>query len=352
MRLFTDAFGPGAAELNRTPKDPKQSFRVISFFAGCGGLDLGFCGGFEYRSEKYAKHPFKVIKAYDFDGACKDTYERNLGKHFEVKDLTNADVAEMPSSDVLIGGFPCQEFSICGPKGGSTSKRGALFRSMSRYAKKHKPLVVIAENVAHLPRLNEGDDLRRIFRSFSYAGYRSILWKVYAPDYGVPQARERVILVFIRKDIRIDPVPPIQTHHGYPRSVEWAISDLMNVTDDTISNQSQYFRAGLAKSGNGQGDEISPRNAPGYTVRANAKSRVQFHYALPRRLTIRECARLQTFPDTFVFPHAATTNLRQIGNAVPPVLAHAVAKSISDFLARPEIAAARDVSVSKGKIDG
>lgn len=312
-------------------------YSVVSFFAGCGGLDLGFQGNFEYRSTKYAKLPFKVIKAYDFDESCQSTYENNIGTHFEVKDLTNADVSKMPSCDVLIGGFPCQEFSICGPKGGSTSKRGALYRAMSRYARVHKPAMVVAENVAHLPRLNSGDDLLRIYRSFKLAGYRGELWKVFAPDYGVPQARDRIILVFIRKDIIGSPVPPIKKFLNSHPTVEWAIDDLISVTDESIANQSQYFRAGLAKSGNGQGDEVSPRNAPGYTVRANAKSRVQFHYSLPRRLTIRECARLQTFPDSFIFPHAATTNIRQIGNAVPPVLGHAVAESIRNFLIQKDV---------------
>lgn len=322
---------------NQTADRTDLLFDVVSYFAGCGGLDLGFQGGFQYRATTYRKLPFRVVRAYDFDHTCQSTYELNIGPHFEVKDLTDADVTKMPSSDVLIGGFPCQEFSICGPKGGSTSKRGALFRAMSRYARKHKPLLVVAENVAHLPRLNDGEDIHRIYRSFSQAGYRHILWKVFAPDYGVPQARDRVILIFVRNDIKADPVPPKPAFAGRHRTVEWAISDLLHVSDESVANQSQFFRAGLAKSGNGQGDEVSPRNAPGYTVRANAKSRVQFHYELSRRLTIRECARLQTFPDSFVFPHAATTNIRQIGNAVPPVLAHAVAQSVRDFLLQPEV---------------
>jgi DNA (cytosine-5)-methyltransferase 1 len=323
-------------------------FSVVSFFAGCGGLDLGFRGDFTYRSQVYPRLPFALLKAYDFDATCKPTYEANVGPHFETQDLSKAKVADMPACDILIGGFPCQEFSICGPKGGSSSKRGALFRSMSRYAAARKPLLVVAENVAHLPRLNDGEDLKKICRSFSRAGYRHVLWKVFSPDYGVPQARDRVILVFIRKDIDVDPIPPVAEFEGRHRTVEWAIGDLIGIDDERVSNQSQYFRAGLAKSGNGQGDEVSPRHAPGYTVRANAKSRVQFHYELPRRLTIRECARLQTFPDSFVFPHAATTNIRQIGNAVPPVLAHAVAKSIANFLSQPEIKRLRMARFAEG----
>lgn len=319
----------GLPELAMTP------FKVLSFFAGCGGMDLGFEGGFEYRGTSYESLPFRIERAYEIDEACRDTYVKNIGDRFEICDLSKADVAHMPRADVLIGGFPCQEFSICGPKGGTDSKRGALFRAMSRYAKQWKPLLVVGENVAHLPRLNGGADYAYICRSFARAGYRAVLWKVYSPDYGVPQARERVILLFVRKDIPIDPLPPHANFRTSPRSVKWAIADLLRVTDESVPNQSQYFKAGLAKTGHGQGDEISPKDAPGYTVRANAKSRIQFHYSLKRRLTVRECARLQTFPDSFQFPHSATTNIKQIGNAVPPLLAFEVAKTLKAFLESP-----------------
>lgn len=320
---------------------------VVSFFAGCGGMDLGFEGGFEYRNEHYGRLPFHVKRAYEIDKACQTTYEKNLGHRFELCDLAKADVKSMPQADVLIGGFPCQEFSICGPKGGTDSKRGALFRAMSRYAKHWKPLLVVGENVAHLPRLNGGADYAYICRSFAQAGYRAVLWKVYAPDFGVPQARERVILLFIRNDIPIDPLPPRQPFKNKPRSVKWAIEDLKKIKDGRVPNQDQYFKAGLAKTGHGQGDEISPKNAPGYTVRANARSRIQFHYSLKRRLTVRECARLQTFPDSFEFPHAATTGIRQIGNAVPPVLAYELAKALSAYLNAPEVVAAASLLTGK-----
>ncbi|WP_213954365.1 DNA (cytosine-5-)-methyltransferase [Variovorax sp. dw_954] len=315
-----------------TLEDEKSRASVISFFSGCGGLDLGFEGGFQYRDQRYTRHAFRILKAYDIDQYCKATYEKNLKPPFELLDLSRADVKRMPAADVLIGGFPCQEFSICGPLGGTKSARGMLFKAMSRYARHWRPKIVVAENVSHLTRLNEGADLKGILRSFANAGYRGIVWRLYAPDYGVPQARNRVILVFVRSDIKGSPQPPKKIHLINGPTVEWAIADLLEICDESVPNQSQYFRAAVAKRGHGQGDEISPRDSPGYTVRANAKSRVQFHYELPRRLTVRECARLQTFPDNFVFPFAATRSVHQIGNAVPPVMAHAVASSIADFL--------------------
>lgn len=324
--------GVAMAAMQCNDRSPKTTPTVVSFFSGCGGMDLGFEGGFTYRGDAYETLPFRILRAYEMDEKCVTTYRANFATPIEQCDLATADVGLMPQADVLIGGFPCQEFSICGPKGGTGSKRGMLYLSMSRYARRWKPRLVVGENVAHLPRLNQGADFKNICRSFAAAGYRAALWKAYAPDFGVPQARERVFLVFVRSDQRSSPVPPVPTHADSPRSVRWAIQDLECVTDESVPNQSQYFKAGLAKSGHGQGDERSPADQPGYTVRANAKSRVHFHYCLERRLTVRECARLQTFPDTFAFPHAATPNIRQIGNAVPPVLAHAFAKSISKFL--------------------
>lgn len=155
----------------------------------------------------------------------------------------------------------------------------------------------------------------------------------FPPDYGVPQRRTRLFIVAVRDDLQGFPVMPKRTHtEEHYRTTRWAIEDLEGISDDSIPNQSQYFRASRAKKGNGQGDETTPADSPSYTIRANAKSRVQFHYSLDRRLTVRECARLQTFPDNFDFPHSATSNIMQIGNAVPPILGNKVARAIAKYL--------------------
>lgn len=108
------------------------------------------------------------------------------------------------------------------------------------------------------------------------------------------------------------------------------------ITDNTVPNQGEYFGASKAKKGNGQGDESNKKDKPAYTIRANPKSRVQFHYSLERRLTVRECARIQTFPDDFTFKFSKTVNISQIGNAVPPMLAYLVAKSVAEYLGKME----------------
>lgn len=308
------------------------SLTMVSMFSGCGGMDLGFVGGFDYRGTSYQRLPVNLLGAYDNDRKTKRTYDKNFDHELELLDLTNADVEALPAADILIGGFPCQEFSICGPRGGIDAQRGQLFRTMSRYAAKHKPAVVVAENVDHLRFLNSGADLKTIRRSLARAGYNVHVWPVYAPDFGVPQTRRRIFIVGVRNDLPTTLTPPVAKFAGEHRSTSWAIEDLAKISDETVANQSQYFKAGLAQQGHGQGDEVNSKHMPAYTIRANSRSRVQFHYELPRRLTVRECARIQTFPDNFIFPDEATPSIKQIGNAVPPVLAHAIASHVTSYL--------------------
>ena len=308
-------------------------FRVVSYFAGCGGMDLGFLGGFSFMDARFKRQPFKIVRAYDLDPRCVETYRLNISEHIEEANLNEVEPEEVPEAEVLIGGFPCQDFSSCGPKKGLASSRGKLYRAMVAYMEHHRPIVAVGENVPHLARIHSGNVIKRIIRDLEEVGYRVCVWDLYAPDFGIPQTRSRLFFVCVRDDI-----PGMVTRPGAEydadeyRSINWAIADLVRVTDETIPNQSQYFLASKAKNGNGQGDEESKKGQPGYTVRANPKSRVQFHYGLNRRLTVRECARLQTFPDSFVFPHSATANVMQIGNAVPPVMAFKVASSIANFL--------------------
>lgn len=196
----------------------------------------------------------------------------------------------------------------------------------------HKPMMVIGENVINLERMNKGEVIKTIVSDLCAPGYKVDVWKMYAPDYGVPQRRTRLFFICVRNDLEGSPNKPTPAFVNCHKSVEWAIGDLINIVDETVPNQSQFFAASRARKGNGQGDENSNRNKPAYTIRANPKSRVQFHYELNRRLTVRECARIQTFPDDFTFGHAKTTSISQIGNAVPPVLAHVVATEISRYL--------------------
>lgn len=310
----------------------KTTYLVMSYFCGCGGMDLGFRGGFTYHDETYERLPFDITAAYDNSAPCVETYNRYFGDHAKTMDLSAVEAKDIAAADLLIGGFPCQEFSSCGPLGGLESERGKLYKALIRYMEVHKPKMVVGENVINLERMEKGKVMETIVNDLRDTGYKVEVWRLYAPDYGIPQRRTRLFFICVRNDIKGFPSKPEAGFiHAY-RSIEWAIGDLVDVIDESVPNQSQYFGASRAKKGNGQGDENNHKDKPAYTIRANPKSRVQFHYSLDRRLTVRECARIQTFPDDFVFTHAATSSISQIGNAVPPILAYRVASSVADYL--------------------
>lgn len=313
-----------------------KTYSVVSYFCGCGGLDLGLRGDFVYHHEHFERLPFEVIAAYDNEPKCIETYNDYFGDILaSVADLATADVKAFPAADILVGGFPCQDFSSCGPQGGLETDRGQLYKTLISYMKEHGPKMVVGENVVNLERMGKGALIKTIIRDLEDVGYKVNVWKLYAPDYGIPQNRTRLFFICVRDDIAEifgTPIKPEPTFIGKHRSIEWAIGDLIDVKDASIPNQDQYFGASKAKRGNGQGDENNKKDQPAYTIRANPKSRVQFHYSLDRRLTVRECARIQTFPDDFIFKHAKTASVSQIGNAVPPMLGHVVGTAISTYL--------------------
>jgi DNA (cytosine-5)-methyltransferase 1 len=200
--------------------------------------------------------------------------------------------------------------------------------------KARRPEVVVGENVPHLRGLRQGRYLEAILTDFEGCGYDFEVWDINCPDYGLSQSRRRLFLVGRRRGLGGFPERPRPTYAGAHRPIELAIGDLEPVKDESVTNQSQYFVATRATSGGGQGDHTNRRGALAYCIRANAKARIQFHYGLDRRLTVRECARLQSFPDEFVFPFAAMTNMEHIGNAVPPIVGHHVATAVAQYLGR------------------
>jgi DNA (cytosine-5)-methyltransferase 1 len=325
-----------ADELNPALKSmaavDSAAYSVVSFFAGCGGLDLGAIGGFRFHGRYYEPQPYNILAAYDNDPKAVDTYNLNIANHAHVADLTKVDMADIPAADVLFGGFPCQDFSSCGHKQGFSGPRGLLYQKMVDYMRLHQPRVVIGENVPLLKGLKEGKLLDQIVEDLTAVGYRVKCWFLNCPDYGLPASRRRIFIICVRNDVPGFPMAPAPTHIMRQVSIDEAIDDLMEIEDESVPNQSQYFVATKATAGSGQGDQTSERGKVGYAVRANAKARIHFHYELPRRLTVRELARLQSFPDEFVFPFAAGPNVILIGNAVPPIVGHAVTRSVLAFL--------------------
>jgi len=308
-----------------------RPIRTVSLFSGCGGFDLGILGGFKYLDDFYKPLPFEIAGAYDIDPKAIETYKLNIAERAEVCDLAEKNITTLPQSDLLLGGFPCQDFSSSGLKLGLEGERGRLYRVLVEYMRVHQPKVVIGENVPHFGRMHNGKILQTVLKELEATGYKFKVWDIHCPDFGLPQSRRRLFLVGVRNDIEKHLISPAITYFMGYRPIEVAIDDLKHITDETITNQSQYFVATVATAGAGQGDQVSQRGEIAYTVRANAKARIHFHYELPRRLTVRECARLQSFPDEFVFPHSAMNNMLQIGNAVPPIVAHHVGQSVLEF---------------------
>jgi len=301
---------------------------VISMFSGCGGMDLGFIGGFNFLGKTYGKNPFHIVWANEISPAACSTYRKNLRHEILEGDIWDH-LASLPSkADVVIGGFPCQDISINGKREGVAGKRSGLYRAMVETVRRVRPKVFVAENVKGLLMEYNSDSLATVLNDFSSLGYNVSFQLYKAADYGVPQLRERVFIVGTRPDIG-NFHPPIPSH----TRLDWitaadAITDLEAKERDIDSSHIWS----LAKKSPEQGGRILKPDRPSQTIRAECHGNIQFHYKLPRRISMREAARLQSFPDNFSFDCGLREMERQIGNAVPPVLAWHIARSVGKAL--------------------
>jgi DNA (cytosine-5)-methyltransferase 1 len=323
-------------------KTNSTDFSVVSLFAGCGGLDLGFVGGFRSGGKNYTKNPFSISWANDIDvSACK-TY-KNYFKHEivcgSIVDILSGTFNPMfdtpiPSyADIVLGGFPCQEFSHAGKRRGFNSEKGVLYRSMGEVIRRTKPLVFVAENVKGLLTIDGGTAIDIIKEDFAELGYHVNHKLLLAADYGVPQMRERVIIIGTRQDVLPrfgDDDYPQPTHKGKHVTVRDAFSDLENVCEGGVLNH--YWSK--AKKNKGQGNNAVDPNKPGPTMRTEHHGNIEFHWNETRRLSAREAARIQSFPDDMEFLPSTSQAYRQIGNAVPPILGWHIATAISKFLGK------------------
>ena len=148
-----------------------MNYRVLSLFSGAGGMDLGFRGGFEFLADKYEPRKFQIVRAYDNDPKAVETYNRNLEPVCQLKDVTSLTADEIPSDiHVVLGGFPCQDFSISGKRQGITVSRGKLYQALVKVIEWTNPLVFVAENVKGLLSANDGLAIRVITEDFAKAG--------------------------------------------------------------------------------------------------------------------------------------------------------------------------------------
>lgn len=182
----------------------KKTIRVASLFSGCGGMDLGF-----------EAEDFNIVWANDINHWACETYRRNLGNYIIEGNIADLDLEALPDCDLILGGFPCQDFSMIWKRGGINTARGNLYRYFAEAIHKKEPKVFIAENVKGLLSANNGEAIKRIIDDFEKTGkygYRTKPYLINFANYGVPQLRERVLIVGVRKDIADELDIPRPTH--------------------------------------------------------------------------------------------------------------------------------------------
>lgn len=292
-------------------------------------MDLGFM---------LAGH--KIIWANDNYHNAVETYKQNIGQHIVEKDIAEITSEEIPAGEIVIGGFPCQGFSVANIGRNPSDSRNKLYLEMLRVIKDKKPLYFLAENVKGILSLGGGAVIRLITADFEGAGYDVKVCLLNAADYGVPQKRERVFIFGSKTDIkkRISFPPPAT--HAAPElahmlglkswvSIGEALAGLPDPEHDRGIPNHSYSKYKLRFNnylGHRWVDPAKP--APTITARGDERGGVVVihHPSNKRRMTARELASAQSFPETFEFYGSQTSAYRQIANAVPPILALRIAE--------------------------
>tara|TARA_R110002124_G_scaffold280490_2_gene453779 strand:- start:17789 stop:18817 length:1029 start_codon:yes stop_codon:yes gene_type:complete len=331
--------------------------KVVSFFAGAGGLDLGF-----------ENSGFDIIWANEFDKDIWETYKENHpNTYLDKRSIVDIDPCEVPDCDGIIGGPPCQSWSEAGALRGIEDKRGLLFFNFIEILKAKQPKFFLAENVSGmlLPRHKEAlNNIKEMFRTAGI-GYELSFKLLNASNYNVPQDRKRVFFIGIRKDLKTSfEFPNIE----FPKiSLDKAIGDLQesvlpakennktNGDECNIPNH-EYMIGGFSSIFMSR-NRVRAWNEQSYTIQAGGRHaplhpqapKMKFieqnkrifepgYEDLYRRLSVRECARIQTFPDDFIFHYnSIVAGYKMIGNAVPVKLAEFLATSIKEQVSNIEI---------------
>lgn len=296
--------------------------RVASLFCGCGGLDLGF-----------AKAGYELVWSNDLDKYAIETYNANFSHTAVCGDINDIDINDIPEHDVLIGGFPCQPFSMMGKEKGFDDHRGTLFFKVTEIIENqrnrgHQPQIVVLENVRNLLNHEKGKTFDTIKKELEKLGYHVFAEQLNSADFGVPQTRNRVFIVCFLKDIK----------YTFPKTIELS-STLQDVLEENAPDK-YFLSERILKTilSNGTGgyyakSEIDLKIARPLTATMGKMHRAcQDNYVTQekgiRRLMPRECARLQGFPENFVIPVSDAQAYRQFGNAVTVNVSYSVAKSI------------------------
>ena len=333
-----------------------NSLTAVSLFSGCGGLDLGA-----------EMSGVNIIYSIDSMGIAAKTLKNNFSNadcvHGKIEEVTN-----FPNAELLLGGYPCQSFSMGGRRAPETDQRSNLYMDYARTLDAINPKYFIAENVAGLKSLNNGKHLKQHLKTFADAGTHGyyISWAILdAADYGVPQKRRRLFIVGVRKDFKMRFKFPIPSHgpglnrkrytsHG--EAIDdlplWPEGEFYERPNDPDGSFSWYYMSRNRKAiwsepsytivANWRHTTLHPSSPTMKLVWSDLKNGFKQGWEftdeyehivdnfnrrildIPRRLSWRECARIQTFPDSFKISGTTAQKIQQIGNAVPPMLAKAV----------------------------
>lgn len=334
-----------------------KKYNLISLFSGCGGLDLGF-----------EKAGFNIPVANEFDKTIYETFKVNHPKtkliEGDVRQITKKDISKLFNGEIdgIIGGPPCQSWSEAGSLRGINDERGQLFYDYIRILKEFKPKFFLAENVSGMLADRHSEAVKNILKMFKEAGYTVTLTLVNAKDYGVVEERKRVFYIGFRNDLNIDFVFPEGSTKQDDKKITlkdtiWDLKDsavpalTKNKHNPKAINNNEYF-IGAYSSIFMSRNRVKDWNEQAFTVQASGRQ-CQIHPQAPkmvkvgkdkcefvkgkedlyRRMTVREVARVQGFPDDFRFIYDDVNNgYKMIGNAVPVNLAYEIAKAIKLFL--------------------
>jgi len=345
---------------------------VVSFFAGAGGLDLGF-----------EKAGFHVVWANEYDKDIWETYARNHKKTFlDKRSIADIPSSEVPDCDGIIGGPPCQSWSEAGAKRGIADKRGQLFYEFIRILADKKPSFFLAENVSGMLLPAHRQALANIKEMFTEVGYRLSFKLLNVSDFGIPQDRKRVFFVGYREDLGMEFEFPSPTTPKNKATLREAIGDLQDSAlpaknnyhsngDQCLVPNHEYMVGGfssifMSRNRVRSWDEVSftiqagGRHAPihpqapkmnlvAQDVREFAKGKEKLY----RRLSVRVCARIQTFPDSFQFHYGnVLAGYKMIGNAVPVEMGRILGRKIFADLGKTGAALGQKKSKPKSEVDG
>ena len=323
--------------------------KIVSLFTGAGGLDLGF-----------KQAGFQTVWANEYDKTIWSTFERNFPSiYLDRRDIKDVSTDDMPNDIVgIIGGPPCQSWSEAGTLRGIKDERGKLFYDYVRVIREKQPLFFLAENVSGILSKRHEEAFENILQCFIDAGYTISYELLNAHDYGIPQDRRRVIIVGYRQDTGIsfrfpNPVSDKKYLIDAVGDMDAAIpAQPKNKKNDNLAMPNHEYMIGGFSTIYMSRNRVRSWKEPSFTIQAGGrhaplhpqapkmkyieKNRFVFVHdkkEMYRRLSVRECARIQTFPDDFIFEYDSVVNgYKMIGNAVPVALANILAKAIYDDL--------------------